>query len=105
MAAGGGATTRLWLEIKAAAYGCPALTVEEPECGVVGAAVLAAAAVGLHPDLDAAAAAMVRPAGEIHPDPQTAEAYARMRPLFDELHAASAPLWDALDGLTAAAHA
>ena len=65
--------------------------------------MLAAARAGPHPDLDAAAAAMVRPAGEIEPDPRAAEAYARMLPLFDELHAASAPLWDALDGLAAAA--
>ncbi len=81
----------------------PVVTVEEP--GAASSRRTTAAAVGLHPDLDAAAAAMVRPAGEIHPDPQTAEAYARMRPLFDELHATSAPLWDALDGLAAAAAA
>lgn len=105
VAAGGGAKTRLWLEIKAAAYGCPVLTVEEPECGVVGAAMLGAVGVGLLPDLDAAAAAMVRPAGQIEPDARAAETYARMLPLFDELHAAGAPFWDALDSLAAAAAA
>jgi sugar (pentulose or hexulose) kinase len=59
--------------------------------------MLAAARAGPHPDLDAAAAAMVRPAGEIEPEPRAAEAYARMRPLFDELHAARAPSREALD--------
>ena len=47
VAAGGGAKTRLWLEIKASVYGCPILTPADPECGVLGCAMLAGVGAGI----------------------------------------------------------
>jgi hypothetical protein len=63
VAAGGGAKTELWLTIKASAYGCRIVVPEEPECSVVGCAVLAAQATGGLFDARDAAAAMVRYSG------------------------------------------
>ena len=47
VAAGGGAKTRLWLEIKASLYGCPILTTAAEECSILGCAMLAGTGVGL----------------------------------------------------------
>ena len=47
VAAGGGAKSRLWLQIKASMYNCPILVPSEPECGVVGCGILAGCASGL----------------------------------------------------------
>ena len=96
VAAGGGARSALWLKIKASLYGVPFLVPEEPECGVVGAAVLMAAATGAAPDLSAAAARMVRHAGEVAPDPEWAARYDRAMPLFADLYQASQAFYDRL---------
>lgn len=66
-ATGGGARSDLWLRLKAEALGATVVrpAVAEPAC--LGAAIFAAAAAGIHPSIDAAAAAMVRPAAEFAP--------------------------------------
>ena len=89
VAAGGGARSALWLRIKASLYGVPYLVPEEPECGVVGAAVLMATATGAAPDLGAAAARMVRHAGEVRPDPAWAARYDDLMALFADLRRSS----------------
>jgi xylulokinase len=99
IASGGGAKTSLWLEIKASAYGIPIVVPEEPECGVIGAAILAATAEGRFADLDQAAAAFVRYAKEVRPNPAWAETYARMQPVFDRLYHHAQALYDDLDRL------
>ena len=60
VAAGGGARNALWLRIKASLYDVPYLVPEELECGIVGAAMLMARGAGDVPDLEEAAARMVR---------------------------------------------
>lgn len=64
VATGGGARSDLWLQMKAEALGATVVrpAVEEPAC--LGAAVFAAAAAGVHPTIESAAAAMVRAAKE-----------------------------------------
>ena len=66
-ATGGGARSDLWLRLKAEALGATVVrpAVAEPAC--LGAAIFAAAAAGVHTSIDAAAAAMVRPAAEFTP--------------------------------------
>jgi xylulokinase len=94
VAAGGGAKSRLWLEIKASIYNRPILIPSEPECGVVGCGMLAGCASGLFPDLQTVIAEQVRYDGTISPNPAWTERYAKMQSLFDDLYASSGQFWD-----------
>ena len=97
IAAGGGAKTRLWLEIKASLYGCPVLTTAAEECGVLGCAMLAGTGVGLYPDLPSAVSRLVRFTGEIQPNPRWMDVYAHLRPVFDHAYENSQTYWTMLD--------
>lgn len=99
VAASGGAKAALWLQIKASMYGVPYVVPEELECGIIGAAMLAAVAAGDLADLDAACAAMVRHGAEVRPDPAAAERYDRMMPIYAQLYHAAQGFYDDLDRL------
>lgn len=99
VAASGGAKAQLWLQIKASMYGVPYVVPEELECGIVGAAMLAAVALGDVGDLHAATAKMVRYGSEVRPDPAASERYDRMMPLYARLYHASQDFYDDLDQL------
>ncbi|HEY0791170.1 MAG TPA: FGGY family carbohydrate kinase [Chthoniobacterales bacterium] len=100
VAAGGGAKTRLWLEIKASIYQCPILTTVDAECGVLGCAILAAVGAGLQPDVPSAVSHFVKYAEEIPPNEVWMERYAPMQGLFDDLCIAGAPFWQRFDRLS-----
>jgi xylulokinase len=90
---GGGARSRLWLQIKADVTGRPVRRVHGDHATCKGGAMLAAVAAGYFRDLDEAAARSVRLADEaIVPQPQTAEVYAQRygayRRLFDGVESA-----------------
>jgi xylulokinase len=97
VSAAGGAKTRLWLEIKASIYDCPILVPGEPECGVLGCAMLAGLAAGLFSDLESAGSDLVRYEGEIAPNPAWSERYQKMQSLFDDLYQSSQKFWDRLE--------
>ncbi len=97
VAAGGGAKSRLWLEIKASIYNCPILVPSEPECGVVGCAMLAGCAVGLFSDLETVISQQIRYDSEVIPNPAWIERYAKLQWLFDDLHASSERFWDRIE--------
>ena len=99
IASGGGAKADLWLRIKAAIYGRPILIPEEPECGLVGCAALAAVALGRARDLPEAVSCTVRHGREVLPDPAWTERYAAMQPVFDRIYERSQALYDDLDRL------
>jgi xylulokinase len=99
IASGGGAKSELWLKIKASAYGISIVVPTEPECGVVGSAILAATAEGRFSNLRQGAAAFVRYSPEVRPDPAWAEAYSRMQPVFEKIYRHSQALYGELDGL------
>ncbi len=99
IASGGGAKTQLWLKIKASVYGIPILVPSEPECGLVGCAVMAAAATGLFTSVETAADAYVSYAEEIVPDPRWVEIYRPMQAFFEKLYTHSQSLYDHLDRL------
>lgn len=101
IASGGGARTPLWLKIKASAYGIPVVVPQEPECGVIGCAALAATATGRFSRVEDAADAFVRFADEIVPDPRWSDIYAATQPVFDRLYRHSQALYDDLDQLAA----
>ncbi len=101
IASSGGVKSPLWLKIKASAYNLPILVPEQPECGIVGCAAMAATALSHYGTLAAAVAACVRYQAEIPPDPAWSDRYARMQPIFDKIYQQSQPLYDDLDRLNA----
>jgi xylulokinase len=94
--AGGGAKSRLWLEIKASIYNCPILIPSEPECGVLGCAIIAGFAAGLFSNLEAVSSRQIRYDREIVPNPSWSERYEKMRSLFNSLYESSEQFWDRL---------
>jgi xylulokinase len=90
-ASGGGARSRIWLEIVASVLGLPLeLTVVE-EGSAYGAALLGGVATGVFTDAREAVAACVRVRDTIEPNPDWAaryeEGYARFRALYPAIRA------------------
>jgi L-xylulokinase len=83
--AGGAARSRPWLKIFAAALELPLELAATEELGALGAAIVAAVAVGLHPDLEAAVAAMTHVRERVEPDPALVSALAPRRKVFNAL--------------------
>ncbi|MFA6931126.1 MAG: FGGY family carbohydrate kinase [Lentisphaeria bacterium] len=71
---GGAAGSRLWLQIKADVLQLPIILTESNEATALGAAILAAVAAGVYPDVETAVSSMVRKAGGLQPGPDS-EAY------------------------------
>lgn len=67
---GGGTKNPLWLQEHADATGTTLILPEEPEAVLLGSAVLAATAAGLHPDIYSAMKAMSRAGRTVEPRPQ-----------------------------------
>jgi sugar (pentulose or hexulose) kinase len=80
IAAGGGAKSELWCRIIADVTGKSVYRSRSNEAASLGAGILAAAAAGLHPDVAAAAEAMV------HIDPHCFKPDASRRALYDRLY-------------------
>ena len=99
VAAGGGAKTRLWLEIKASVYGCPILTPADPESGVLGCAILAGVGAGIFDSIDDAVQRLVRYDAEIQPVPSWSERYQRMAAFFNRVYSQSESYWDEVERL------
>lgn len=91
--AGGGARSTLWAQMRADLMQLPVEALTASDASATGAAVLAAVAAGLYPDVAAAAAALDLKAETIAPDAGRAavhdEAYRRYRTVF----AALEPAW------------
>jgi xylulokinase len=88
-ASGGGANSRLWLEIVASALGLPLEVTTLEEGSAFGAALLAGVADGVFADAHEAVAACVRVRETIEPNARWADAYdegyARFRALYPAL--------------------
>jgi sugar (pentulose or hexulose) kinase len=93
---GGGARSDLWLRIKADVLGLPVVRPRYTETASIGAALLAAKAVGLIHDLDGAARDW-NPAQEtITPQPEAVEFYRGRIALYEDLYRALVPLYPRL---------
>jgi xylulokinase len=94
-ASGGGARSRLWLEVVASALDLPLELTAVEEGSAYGAALLAGVAAGVFPDAQAAVADCVRVREAIEPNPEWAhayeEGYARFRSLYPTIKALEAP--------------
>jgi len=85
---GGGSAMASWNQMKADILGIPLLTLEVGEAGCLGAAVLAAHALGWHPTLAGAARAMIRVAKTYEPDLGLSNLYDARHVQFEKLHQA-----------------
>ncbi|KAF8062764.1 ribulose-phosphate 3-epimerase [Scenedesmus sp. PABB004] len=109
--AGGATKSELWLQIHADVSNLPLRLTEVSDAPALGCAMLAAVAAGLHADIPAAAAAMVKVSRVVQPDPARHAAYARLKTVrhaLDDEHppaAAAAPAGEPAAGGRAAAGA
>ena len=91
-ATGGGANSRVWMQMKADVLGLPVTALLTADAGGCGAAMMAGRAVGVYPDLRAAARKMVveretyQPCGEMH------EKYLQVYHRYEKLYEAVRPL-------------
>lgn len=83
---GGGTKNPLWLQEHADATGCTIVLPAEPEAVLLGAAILAATASGLYPDIYAAMQAMSRTGATIKPRKETQAYHKAKFALFRDLY-------------------
>jgi len=101
---GGGSRSRLWCQITADITGVPVVRSTTAEATCLGAGILAAAAAGWYPDVQAAAAAMTGTAERFTPDPANQARYDRLycdgsRPLFPAIQPVVARLTELTHGI------
>jgi xylulokinase len=87
IASGGGAGSKLWRQIQADIYNLPVTRSVTKEQACTGAAILAAAAAGIYPDIKTACAAMTRMSDEIQtPDADAHSIYREIFGIYRELY-------------------
>ncbi len=92
VATGGGAKSRLWVQMKADVLGIPIETLETDDAGTVGSAMMAGLACGAFGSIAEAAAKMVRRVGRFDPDPARHELYSEVFARYERLYDAVRPL-------------
>jgi len=96
---GGGARSAVWAQIRADLLGVPHRVAAHHDATPIGAAMIAAVAAGLAPDLAALAARVPPPTATVLPDPAAAERageiHARYRRLVDQLAPLATAPWPA----------
>jgi L-xylulokinase len=93
---GGGSRSPHWPQIFADGLGIEITVAEARETGALGAAIGAAIAAGIHPDYEAALAAMTRPLKRYVPNPDMQTHYDRRFGLYRELVDRMGGFWDKL---------
>jgi len=96
MVIGGGAKSDVWTQIKADILGMPVHRPRYTEAASLGAAILAATAVGLVTDPEATARAWNPPRETFTPNAEATRIYQDRRALFDDVYAALRPLYPRL---------
>ncbi len=100
-ASGGGACSARVLQVAADMFGLPVQRPAVDETSALGAAMLAAAALGLHEDVPAAARAMARGGLVVEPEAAAVAAYdALYREVYRPLYGRLRPLYARLRALT-----
>ncbi len=101
---GGGARSDLWAQIKADILGMPVFRPRHTEAASLGAAILAATAIGILDDPAAAARDWNPPVETFTPDPQSAAFCQNRRQLFEETYRALQPIYSRLQASPAQPH-
>ena len=91
-ATGGGAKSKVWMQMKADILNLPILSLKTTDAGTVGSAMLTGVAVGVFRDLAEAAAVMVRQRETYLPDPKRHEQYMRIYERYRKVYQAVRPL-------------
>jgi xylulokinase len=91
-ATGGGANSRAWMQMKADVLNMPVTALESAEAGAAGCAMAAGAALGIYPDLRAAAEVFVRERETYCPRPEMCARYGEIYEKYKKLYAAVRPL-------------
>jgi xylulokinase len=89
---GGGAASDFWNQLKADVMNRPVVAASV-EAACLGAAALAGAGLGLHPNVAAAAQALAAPRRTYPPDPAAAEAYGQAFAVYRALYPALKPIY------------
>jgi xylulokinase len=89
----------LWNQIKADVLGISWVPTERAECGVLGDALVAAAATGHVTDLAATAKQWQATGEPVTPDPERSRVYRDLRRAYDGLGDRLLPIMDRLQGL------
>jgi xylulokinase len=88
IALGGGSRSRVWCQIVADVMQRRVEVVREPESTCLGAGVLAAAAVGIHPSIESAATAMTGTGRSFEPDATHIDQYDRLYSVYRNIYPA-----------------
>ena len=92
IATGGGAKSKLWMQMKADILGLPITALETADAGTVGSAMLTGIAVGCFRDLDDAAKRMVHPRETYYPRAEMHEKYTQIYNRYRGVYSAVRPL-------------
>ncbi len=92
VATGGGAKSKLWMQMKADVLGLPFDTLETEDAGTVGCAMMAGVAAGVFRDLPAARKTMVREIGTYEPNAARRSEYDLVYQRYEKLYDAVRPL-------------
>ncbi len=91
-ATGGGAKSKVWMQMKANILNLPITSLKTSDAGTVGSAMLTGVAVGVFKDLEEAASVMVRQRETYLPDPMRHEQYMRIYERYRKVYHAVRPL-------------
>ena len=98
---GGGSRSAIWCQIIADVMQRRVDVVREAESTCLGAGMLAAAAVGVHESIEAAAAAMSGTARGFEPDPESSARYDRFYEVYRDIYPSLRPLFARLSAAVA----
>lgn len=100
VALGGGSRSPVWCQIIADVMRRRLVVVREPESTCLGAGMLAAAAVGIHPSITEAAEAMSGTSSAFDPQDATADVYDRIYDVYRDIYPANRDLFARLAEVT-----
>ena len=91
-ATGGGARSKVWMQMKADMLNLPMTALKTADAGTVGSAMLTGIAIGLFRDLADAAVHMVEPVETYQPRPEMHEKYMKIYQRYAKVYEAVRPL-------------
>ena len=91
-ATGGGARSKVWMQMKADILGIPITALKTADAGTVGSAMLTGIAAGIYEDLEDAAACMVKETDVYRPRPEMHKRYMKVYERYKGVYSAVRPL-------------
>ncbi len=99
-AIGGGAKSKLWMQIKADVMRKRIVLPDVTEAGTLGAAVLASISSKIHPDSKQAVRKMCRDKSVFHPQNEVAEVYERIYGIYKDVYPTLLPIFTKIASLS-----